>query len=69
MAVVASLGGAPSLALAVGFFDWAFQPHLDRMQHAPINDPARHRFHQVSMRNAAEEVREVGVDNLPVSAE
>jgi hypothetical protein len=21
-----------------------FQPHLDQMQHAPINDPARYRF-------------------------
>jgi hypothetical protein len=28
----------------IGFFHGAFQPHLDQMQHAPINDPARHRL-------------------------
>src|SRR5215471_8825066 len=28
----------------VGFFDGAVQPHLDQMQHAPINDPTRHRL-------------------------
>jgi hypothetical protein len=28
----------------VGFFDAAVQPHLDQMQHAPINDPTRHRL-------------------------
>ena len=38
-----------SAALVVGFFDRAFQPHLDQMQHAPINDPARNRFHQFGM--------------------
>ena len=26
-----------------GFFYGAFQPHLDEMQHTPVNDPARHR--------------------------
>jgi len=26
------------------FFDGAVQPHLDQMQHAPINDTARHRL-------------------------
>ena len=39
------------------------------MQHAPINDPARHRSHQFGVRNAAVEIREVGVDDVPVSAE
>jgi hypothetical protein len=39
------------------------------MQHAPINDPARNRFHQLGMWNAAEKVREVGVDDVPVSTE
>ena len=28
----------------VGFFHGAFQPHLDRMQHAPIDNPVRHRL-------------------------
>jgi hypothetical protein len=31
-------------ATAAGFFHGAFQPHLDQMQHAPINNPARYRF-------------------------
>ena len=31
----------PSL---VDFFYGAVQPHLDQMQHAPINDPARYRL-------------------------
>jgi len=31
-------------ASVVGFFDGAVQPHLDQMQHAPINDPTRHRL-------------------------
>jgi hypothetical protein len=26
------------------FFYGAFQPHLDQMQHASINNPARYRF-------------------------
>jgi hypothetical protein len=28
----------------VGFFHGTFQPHLDQMQHAPINNPARYRL-------------------------
>src|SRR5713226_5414104 len=42
--VVARLGRACLPASVVGFFDWAVQPHLDQMQHAPINDTARHRL-------------------------
>jgi len=34
------------------------------MQHAPINDPTRHRFQKVGMRNAPEVVREIGVDDV-----
>jgi hypothetical protein len=29
---------------ALDLLHWAFQPHLDQMQHAPINEPARYRF-------------------------
>jgi hypothetical protein len=42
--------GCPGLRSAclpssiIGFFHGAFQPHLDQMQHAPINDPARYRL-------------------------
>jgi hypothetical protein len=34
--------GAP--ASLVGFFHGTFQPHLDQMQHAPINNPTCHRL-------------------------
>jgi hypothetical protein len=37
------------------------------MQHAPINDPARHRLYKFGMRNAPEVVREVGVNNFRVA--
>ena len=38
------------------------------MQHAPINDPARYRLHQVGMGNAPEVVREVGVNDFRMAA-
>src|SRR6516164_3663190 len=53
----------------VGFFDGAVQPHLDQMQHAPINDPARHRLQKVGMRNAPEVVREIGVHDFRMATE
>src|SRR6516165_1665398 len=53
----------------VGFFDGAVQPHLDQMQHAPINDTARHRLEKVGMRNAPEVVREVGVHDFRTATE
>lgn len=37
------LGRACLPASIIGFFDRAFPPHLEQMQHAPINDPARRR--------------------------
>jgi hypothetical protein len=33
-----------SRASVVRVFHGAVQPHLDQMQHAPINDPARYRL-------------------------
>jgi len=39
------------------------------MQHAPINDPARHRLHQLGMGNAPEVVREVGVHDFRMTTE
>ena len=41
---VPGLGRACLPSSFVGFFHGAFQPHLDQMQHAPINNAARHRF-------------------------
>jgi hypothetical protein len=38
------------------------------MQHTPVNDPARYRFLEFGMRNAPKEIREVGIDDFPVSA-
>ena len=38
------------------------------MQHTPVDDPARDRFHQFGMGNAPKEIREVGIDDFPVSA-
>jgi hypothetical protein len=38
----------------IGFFHGAFQPHLDQMQHVPINDPACYRFQQLGMGDAPE---------------
>src|ERR1700687_4957132 len=51
------------------FFDGAIQPHLDQMQHAPINDTARHRLEKVGVRNAPEVVREVGVHDFRMATE
>jgi hypothetical protein len=48
----------------IGFFNGAFQPHLDQMQHAPINSTARHRLHEVGIGDASEVVRKVGVDDV-----
>src|ERR1700760_1833424 len=39
------------------------------MQHAPINDTARHRLEKVGMRNAPEVVREVGVHDFRMATE
>jgi len=48
----------------IGFFNGAFQPHLDQMQHAPINNTARHRLHEVGMGDASEVVRKVSVYDI-----
>ena len=47
--LVAGSGRACCPASFVGFFDGAVQPHLDQMQHAPINNPARYRLQEVGM--------------------
>ena len=52
----------------VGFFHGTVQPHLDQMQHAPINDPARHRLQEFGMGDAPEVVREVGVHDFRMAA-
>ena len=42
--LVSGLGRACLPTAIVGFFHGAVQPHLDQMQHAPINDPASYRL-------------------------
>ena len=51
-----------------GFFHGALQPHLDQMQHAPIDDPARCRLEKVGVRDAPVVVREVGVRHVRMAA-
>jgi hypothetical protein len=42
--MILGLGCSPFAAPVIGFFHGAFQPHLEQMQHASINNPARYRF-------------------------
>src|SRR6202040_3754939 len=43
------------------------QPHLEQMQHAPINNSACYRLYELGMGNASEVVREVGIDDFRVA--
>ena len=67
--MVSCLGRTRLPSSFVGFFDGAVQPHLDQMQHAPIDNPARHRLEKVGMRDAPEVVREVGVHDFRMATE
>ena len=53
----------------IGFFYRALQPHLDQMQHTPIDDAPRERAHQLGVWNASEVVREVSVPDFRVAAQ
>jgi hypothetical protein len=44
-AVIAGFGRASFPSSVVGFLRVAFQPHLDQMQHTPVYDLVRYRFH------------------------
>jgi hypothetical protein len=66
--VVPSLGRACLPSSIVGFFHGAFQPHLDEMQHAPVNNSARYRLYQLGMGDASEVVREVGINDFRVAS-
>lgn len=57
-------GRAPSAALIVGLIHRCFEPHLEQMQYLPVYYPARHRCHELCMRNAAEIVRQIRIDDL-----
>lgn len=66
--VVLGLGRALLSPSFVRVFDDAFRPHLDQMQHAPINDTPHKRQHCFGIRNAAKVIREVGVNDVRVTA-
>jgi hypothetical protein len=51
-------------ASVIGFFNGALQPHLDQMQHAPINDASRERQHQFGVWNTSKVVRKVSINNV-----
>ncbi len=38
----------------IRFLNRSFQPHLDQMQHRPVDDPASHRLKKLGMRNRIE---------------
>ncbi len=61
---VLGLGRARLPTSIVGFFNGAFQPHLDQMQQTPVHDAPRQRTHQFGVWNATEVVREVGVNDV-----
>jgi hypothetical protein len=62
--------GRACLASAlIGFFNSALQPHLDQMQHTPIDDAPRERQHQLGVWNAAKVIRQVGVYHVRVATE
>ena len=48
----------------VGFFDRSFQPHLDQVQHGPINYPPSHRLHKLGMGDSIEVAAQVRVNDL-----
>ena len=67
--LIFGLGRACLPSSVVGFFNGTLQPHVDQMQHAPIDDASRERAHQVGVGNASEVVREVGVYDFRVASE
>jgi len=52
---------------AAPLFDRRFEPHLDEMQHMPVDDPAGHGPEQVRVRNAVEIARQIGVYHVGVA--
>jgi len=48
----------------VRFLNRGFQPHLDQMQHGPVDDPASHRLHKLDVRNRVKVAAQICVDNF-----
>jgi hypothetical protein len=48
----------------VSLLDRYLEPHLDQMQHVPIDDPPYHRLHQLGVRDRVEVRGQIRVNNL-----
>ena len=67
-ATTASLPTAdPRFAVLVPFRDRNLQPHLDQMQHVPIDNPPSHALHKLGMRNGIKVLRQIGVHHIVVA--
>src|SRR5271166_5613619 len=67
-AALAGLAGAHApRPVAVPLLDRSLQPHLDQMQHMPVDDAPGHRFEEVRMRDRVEIFRQVGVNHVGVA--
>src|SRR5271165_7213553 len=53
--------------VAVPPLDRSLQPHLDQMQHMPVDDAPGHRFEEVRMRDRVEIFRQIGVYHVGVA--
>jgi hypothetical protein len=62
MLIPISRGSMFSSAI-VRLFHRRLDPHLDQVQDLPVGDPARHRFHQWSVRNLIEVATQISVDH------
>jgi hypothetical protein len=62
MLIPISRGSMFSSAI-VCLFHRRLDPHLDQVQDLPVGDPARHRFHQWSVRNLIEVATQISVDH------
>ena len=55
------------LPFLVPLFDRCLQPHLDQMQHVPIDDAPRHALHQFAVRDRVEVFGQIGVHHIGVA--
>ena len=51
-------------SVLVPFLDRRFEPHLDQMQHVPVDDAPGDRLHQVPVRDRVEILRQIGVHHV-----
>ena len=51
----------------VRLLHWRLKPHLDQMQHVPVNDPARHRLEKFGVWNGVEIRGQIRVNDVRVA--